>query len=1083
VQGVPSIDPQEAKLPDVWKNLPAYPMGIGDTLTLSETLRGDANPPPDQLSLNRTLWLDFDGAGYSISDRITGTLHREPRLMMAPPTVLGRLSIAGRDQFITHLDDASPVGVELRQGELSVTADSRYTGSSGSIPAVGWVHDFHQVEARLHLPPGWKLFYASGADDVSGTWVGGWSLFDFFLALVLAIATGRLFGLGWGAVALATMIVTFPEADAPHYTWVFVLVAEALVRVLPAGGVRRFFQGVRLAALAIVALVAVPFLIQDVREGIYPALANESAAVAVSHADERGILGTIPELRVTGAAADGDGVAKAPAPTEPSMVAAAANRRGAVGAAAPSSAALASTHGSQRNDDKTTVYDPATIVQTGPGLPLWRWTAFDLRWSGPVASTQTLHLYLLSPHENLLLAFVRAGLLVALFLGLTPWTRRRLLRGPHGWTPAVAALAIGCAVIAVPRSARADLPDTATLQELATRLTRAPDCSPQCASEQRMQLDVRDIGLRALLEVDASAATAVPLPGGADWSPAHVVLDGRPAKGLLRTDDGILWIELAPGNHRIAVDGPIPDRDSVPLSLHMKAHHVDVVTSADWTVTGVHEDGSADDDLELTRVRAHSVADAGSSPESAALPPFVRVERTVHVGLDWQIDNRVVRVTPLGSAIAVGIPLLPGESVTTPDVRVEAGKAEIHVGPQAQEVAWRSVLDKKSPLKLVAPKSLAWTEVWRIDVEPIWHASFTGIPQIHTASAAGTQVPEFRPWPGEQLTVDLVRPAGVAGQTLTIDDSTTDFQPGLRATDVTLTIHLRSSRGGEHTITIPPDAQIESLAIDGAAQPVRQDGRRVTFPVVPGARTIALTWREPPGIEALFVAPTIDLGAPSVNATVTMAVPGGRWLLFAGGPRVGPAVLFWSLLLVLLLASFGLGYNHWTPLGRWQWFLLSIGLSQVSVGAGAVFVGWLLALGWRARVDDVALGRRWFNLRQAALAAWTCIALGILAVSLYQGLLGMPEMQVSGNGSSSSMLRWFADRSSGVLPSPWIVSVPILVYRGAMLAWALWIALALLGWLTWGWRAFVSGPSGGWRRKAPRAAPAIVAADGARPLG
>jgi hypothetical protein len=79
-------------------------------------------------------------------------------------------------------------------------------------------------------------------------------------------------------------------------------------------------------------------------------------------------------------------------------------------------------------------------------------------------------------------------------------------------------------------------------------------------------------------------------------------------------------------------------------------------------------------------------------------------------------------------------------------------------------------------------------------------------------------------------------------------------------------------------------------------------------------------------------------------------------------------------------------------------------------------------------------------------------------------------MQVSGNGSSAETLRWFVDRSEGVLPSPSIVSVPLLVYRGAMLLWALWLAVSLLAWLRWGWRAITSG--GGWRRSPPSAAPA-----------
>jgi hypothetical protein len=509
----------------------------------------------------------------------------------------------------------------------------------------------------------------------------------------------------------------------------------------------------------------------------------------------------------------------------------------------------------------------------------------------------------------------------------------------------------------------------------------------------------------------------------------------------------------------------MPDRESVQVALHLKPHRVEA-TSEGWTVAGVHEDGLADDNVQLTRVRAQD--GGGAALQQGALPPFVRVERTLQIGLNWQVDTRIVRVSPPGAAVVLEVPLLPGESVTTADVRVVGGKALVNMGPQAMESSWHSVLEQKSPVRLVAPKSIAWVEVWHMDVGPIWHATYSGIPFVHTQPVGDVRIPEWRPWPGEEATVVLVRPDGVPGQTLTIDQSATDVRPGLRATDVTLTLSLRSSRGAQHTITLPPDAQLESLSINGATQPIRQEGRRVTVPVVPGLQNIVLVWRETPGLAPLFSSPEIDLGAPSVNATTTIQVPGGRWLLLVGGPRVGPAVLFWSLLLVLVLASFALGENRWTPLRSWHWLLLAIGLSQVSVVAGAVFVGWLLALGWRARRAE-GLGVIAFNLRQLAIVLWTVVAFVILGVSVYQGLLGAPEMQVRGNGSSADMLRWFTDRSEATLPAPWMISVPILVYRAAMLAWALWIALAVLGWLRWGWTSFMSG--GGWKKSPPRPRP------------
>ncbi|HEY8088628.1 MAG TPA: hypothetical protein VIF09_12305, partial [Polyangiaceae bacterium] len=804
VEGAQSIDPQQTTLPDAWKRLPAYAMKVGDTLKLVERRRGDTDPPPNQLSLARTLWLDFDGSGLTASDTITGSLTRDSRLTMAAPTLLGRVAIGGKDQFITHLGDAAQTGVEVRQGALQVSADSRIPGDASDIPAVSWAHDFHQVSGTLHLPPGWRLFHATGVDDAPGTWVRHWSLLELFLALLITLGVGRLYGVRWGVVALATLALTFPEDGAPKWSWVVVLVAEAIFRVLPVGRVKSFFSGMRAAAALLVALIAIPFLVQHVREGIYPALESPEARVGDNENAGLAMDGEMDALTLGGNLAENDvGFAKrAAAPAAPRPPAQAAGQavtapveaapaaeepangrrdetksRGAMKAMPPPSSSV----GWDYRQSNAQVYDPAAIVQTGPGLPRWSWKSFALRWSGPVTAAQRLHLYLLSPGVNLLLALLRTALLVVLLIRLLPWAHRIL---PRGWAPGAAA-AIAFALLLAPHAARADVPSKEMLEELQSRLLRKPECLPSCASSGRMAIDARAGVLRVRLEVDAAAATAVPLPGTtAQWSPSQVMLDGAPAKGLARLSDGTLWIELAAGPHQVSLEGPLPDGASMQLALPMKPHRVEA-TSAGWAVAGIHEDGLADDDLQLTRVEPQR-GDAGAALQPGELPPFVRVERTLQVGLNWQVETRVVRVTPVGAAIVLEVPLLPGESVTTADVRVVGGKAQVNLGPQVGEVTWRSALEQKSPVKLAAPKSVSWVEVWRVDVGPVWHATYGGIPFVHTQPVNGLRVPEWRPWPGEEATVALVRPDGVPGQTLTIDQSTTDVTPGLRATDVTL---------------------------------------------------------------------------------------------------------------------------------------------------------------------------------------------------------------------------------------------------------------------------------------------------------
>jgi hypothetical protein len=356
-------------------------------------------------------------------------------------------------------------------------------------------------------------------------------------------------------------------------------------------------------------------------------------------------------------------------------------------------------------------------------------------------------------------------------------------------------------------------------------------------------------------------------------------------------------------------------------------------------------------------------------------------------------------------------------------------------------------------VELAAPEGVPWSETWRIVASPIWHLTHAGIPPVQDGGAADF---EWRPWPGETVRLQVERPEGLGGATLTVDSTQLKLSPGVRSTDATLSLALRSSQGGEHRVTLPEGAALQRVAIDGSEQPLRQEGRAVVLPLRPGRSSVELAWREPRGISVLWRAAEVDLDTPSVNAQVEVEPPAGRWVLFASGPRLGPAVLFWPVLAAYLGIAAALGWTRIAPLRPHQWALLAVGLTQVGViGAGVVAL-WLLALGARAERGTRVPGR-WFDLVQVGLVGLTLAALAALFAAIRAGLLGLPDMQIAGNGSAAWLLRWYQDRSAAVLPRPVVLSLPLGVYRLAMLAWALWIAWSLIDWLRFGWRAFSAG--------------------------
>ncbi|ETR73214.1 MAG: hypothetical protein OMM_01127 [Candidatus Magnetoglobus multicellularis str. Araruama] len=178
LNGIQGVDPKNSGVPLEWQSYPAYRVKANQPVTFQEQHRGDPEPPPDQLSIQRSLWLDFDGNGYTIHDKINGTINKNWRLNMTPLIKLGRASVSGRDQLLTEFENQS--GIEIRTGHLDLTADSRYSNRISQLPAIGWDHSMNNVCAHLNLPPGWRLLAASGIDTVKGSWLGRWRLLDFF---------------------------------------------------------------------------------------------------------------------------------------------------------------------------------------------------------------------------------------------------------------------------------------------------------------------------------------------------------------------------------------------------------------------------------------------------------------------------------------------------------------------------------------------------------------------------------------------------------------------------------------------------------------------------------------------------------------------------------------------------------------------------------------------------------------------------------------------------------------------------------------------------------------------------------------
>jgi hypothetical protein len=888
--------------------------------------------------------------------------------------------------------------------------------------------------------------------------VSEWQLLDFFLVLIITIAVWRLFGQVAGVIALGALTFSFHELNAPSWMWLNLLIAMALMRVAPAGRLRQLVAGYQALSAVALVFVLIPFVAGQLRIAIYPQLEPQISAYGLAgfdmppYADD--VSYDAPERAQK---LQRDRVATLSAPQTVAME--------EVGVMA-----------TKRESHSFARYAPNAIVQAGPGIPSWRWNSYSLSWSGPVEAEQSMRLIVMPRWLVSLMRVLSVSLLLlfAGFLAAEMFSRKWTLPGgltlgsPRSTNTGVASwLAVGLlgGLLLVSPEAKAEFPDQSLLQQLEQRLLEAPDCIPRCAEIVAANVQVDAQAVSMTLSVHALETVAIPLPGStAGWRPEIVSLNGAGGVRILKSPNNTLWMHVVPGRHSVTLRGSIPAVDSLEIPFLTPPRVIEVNSDA-WFVAGTKDKRLTSGSLQLTRLQADNDGDGAVRWESSRFPVFARVERMLELDLDWRVKTTVYRVAPTQGALTLDIPLLAGESVVSGDFTVKDDRILIAMNPQQQSVTWTSNLPLQSPLLLQVADGASWQEVWQIAVGNIWNAEFDGIPQSNTNTAAnGVRVTVFHPRGGESLTLAATRPEASAGNTLAFDSVNLDVTEGGRSQDVSLRLSYRSTRGSQHVIQLPESAEISSVMIDDRAQTLRAQNGQLTVPILPGNHNIVVNWRESGSMGLMSASPEVDIGAPASNIELRVSKAQDRWILATSGPKLGPAVLYWSELAVLIVFALILGRIHLTPLTTRHWLLLGLGFSTFSWFVLGLVIVWLMLCGAR---DKSTLDLSWwkFNAVQIVIAGMTIVALTSVVLSLPVGLLGTPDMHIAGQDSYGNVLNWFADRSDSALPTAAVISVPIWVYKVLILIWALWLSFALLRWLPWVWKCFSS--DGYWRpRKA-----------------
>lgn len=1038
ISGVQTVDPQQTQLPEEWKQLPAYLVTPETHFQIEELQRGLNKDAASKLTLNKEMWLSFDGEDFIMKDELRGTTQNS-RLETISPYELTSAAIESKPQLITHLVGSKNTGIEIRTHAVNITGVSHLQRNLTS-PVSGWNEDFNSISTSLYLPPGWSLFTATGTSDENGSWISKWTLWDMFLVLIISVAIGRTTKLIYGGLAAVTLLIIYQRTGAPVYIWLNLIATIALVSFV-GGKFKNFLLRYAYVSFILLALILLPFAVREARAVINPQLEYEEfydfefPFIFTLSPDEK-------KFKAVPAAAP---------LSEPAFE----MRESSVEDTVVTGIKSYDSNEKEERKDINREYDPNQQTQTGLAIPSWKENHVYLEWTGPVKANETTELFLVSPFINrigyllsVLLPLLLSGILLQQFFHALG----KKLSLPS-FKKSSGAIVLPCLLIAglwiAPNpSVQADvIIDQAILQELEERLTVPPSCLPNCAAIESLTLDVNNNQLTIDMVVHSNDLIALPLPAEREqWWPNQVTVDGKNAT-LIQTPAHTLLVSLPKGRHSLIIKADLQGRDALNLQFPLPLHNVGTTTRG-WEVSGAPAALQASQSLQLQRVERNETISKSEHLRPEPIAPFVIVRRELNLGLEWTITTTVTRVAPAVGAINIEVPIIEGEQPLTTQLNSN-GKVSVHLEANEYTISWSSTVKQKTPLQLKASQNIPWVEIWVLHVSPIWHTETTGIAPIQFAE--NENIPIWQPWPGETLNLNITRPAATKGSYTTIDSATLTHELGKRSNASNLELSIRTNQGGQYNFAMPQGAKLSTVNIDGNQLPISTANGSIKIPLHPGEQRVAISWKTEDSVGFFSKSPQFSLEQGSSNQNIKIVLPNNRWPLFVGGPMIGPSVLIWGMLLVVMLVGVALGRSKLTPLKSYQWILLSLGICTLSFVTFIVVATWLIALQQRGKLQTISSSRK-FKLMQFGLFIFSVIALLCLIGTIPAGLLGSPDMHIVGNAYYAGHFSWYQDQSDSTFPTAWIISLPLWCYKVAILLWALWLASALLGWIRWSWQ-------------------------------
>lgn len=622
--------------------------------------------------------------------------------------------------------------------------------------------------------------------------------------------------------------------------------------------------------------------------------------------------------------------------------------------------------------------------------------------------------------------------------------------------------ALWIATLFISGSVFAQYPNDFSLKELEKEITKKEDCSIFICNTVN-KISIKEVNLEKNIiklgvSVDARVDSIATLPiNTSEATVQSLSLSQKPWYSSGVSNNGQINVAVLKGSNDFEIELQVKGQ-SFNLSGYQK-RVVDLSGSKSIRINN--------STIELLKEGGVSTSEEVVSKFTTI--PFFVVERTIALDQKWRVRTTISLLDGVGNNIPRTITLnaLNGESILSEDIKNEDGKIRVNI--TNKPITFDSVLEEKPQLVISGSKDY----LQRINFlnNSNWLFNFSNLEPIskdNSTSYASSYSWLF--WPEDKLTLNINKPIAVKGDVVAVQAVNASLNTESSPNELTYVVNLKASLGSRVKLQFANDLNLTGVFLNNKKIPFKAENNTVFVDVNAGQNNIKLSLDLKNGLSLIHHYPELKLEVPSNNYTYNLETSKQRWVIWTGGANLRASILLWGILIACVLFAYPISKGIKSPLGWAGWSLLLVGLSQSGLWGLFFVVIWFGTIHFRhfANLDNIK--RFNFNAIQVLLVILTIVVTSTAIGTVAQGLLNNPHLFLEGQGTYENMLSWYSEQADQF--NPWLLSLPMWVYRVLMFSWSIWFAFNIMNWLKWAWEGFSRG--GVWMAAPPKVVLPVV---------